>query len=480
MDLSPSSRGGSTALRARSDRIQFRRALTLLVMTLFVPGSAQLLRGNRTVGRLAMRVWAVAVVAVVVMALASWASSGVALWLATSPVVLLLLRAGLTLGAVGWVLLLLDAWRLGTPLALPQRRRLVLAGVSAGLTGLLAGPLLFGAHVLAVQRDVLVTVFGQSDAAAAHDGRFNVLLLGGDSGATRWGLRPDSVTLASIDAETGRTVLFGLPRNLENVPFPDGSRMAAKFPSGFDCDGCYFNSVYTYALDHPEMYPGAKNPGLEGTTEAVEAITGLPVHYYAMVNMQGFQDLVNAVGGVTLRVRTPIAIGGIGGKVTGTIRPGTRHLDGYQTLWYARSRAFDDDYSRMARQKCVMAAMLDQLSPQQVLLNVQDIAEAGAELLSTDIPHRELDTFVALALKARQQPITTVSFVPPLIETGDPDYALIRDKVTSAIDRAEGDPAPAGTSGKSKSRTAKTKGKDGRTDEAVEAANSSADLGSAC
>ncbi len=453
-------------------------------MTLVVPGSAQLVCGDRRVGRLALRVWAGVGVGIAVLALMSAVSSGVALWLATSPVVLLLLRTGLILAAIFWVLLLLDAWRLGDPPTLPQRRRLVLAGVSAALTGLLAGPLLFGAHVVAVQRDVLLEVFGQGDPADAQDGRYNVLLLGGDSGDARWGLRPDSVTLASIDAETGRTVLFGLPRNLADVPFPAGSPMAVDFPTGFDCSGCYFNGVYTYALDHPEMFPGAENPGLAATTQAVEEITGLPVHYYAMVNMQGFQSLVNAVGGVTLRVRTPIAIGGIGGEVTGTIKPGIRHLDGYQTLWYARSRAYDDDYSRMGRQKCVMAAMLKQLSPQQVLLHVQEIAAAGAELLSTDIPHRELNTFVALALRARTQPITTVSFVPPMINTSDPDYDLMRSKVSAAIDKAEGDTSTEGDSGAADNpadkQPAKPRPRDRRTDKAVEAANQSEDLGSAC
>ncbi len=477
-DLPPSTRGGSSRLRTDSDRIRFRRALTLLAMTLVLPGSAQLTCGNRRVGRLATRAFLVAVVLVVSLAALAWISNGTGLWLATNPVVLLVLRAVLTLAAIGWVLLLLDAWRLGDPPTMTQRRRLVLAGVSVALTGLLAGPLLFGAHVVAVQRGVLLDVFGATDAADAHDGRYNVLLLGGDSGATRWGLRPDSVTLASIDAETGRTVLFGLPRNLADVPFPDGSPMAAKFPSGFDCEGCYFNSVYTYALENPELFPGAKDPGLEATTQAVEEITGLPVHYYSMVNMQGFQNLVNAVGGVTLRVRTPIAIGGVGGAVTGTIEPGTRHLNGYETLWYARSRAYDDDYSRMGRQKCVLAAMLDQLSPQQVLLRVEEIAKASAELVSTDIPHRELDTFVALAMKARSQPITTVSFVPPMINTGDPDYALIRDKVAAAIDRAEGDAAP--KEGGAAKKATKPRGKQTRTDEAVQAANQSEDLGATC
>jgi LCP family protein required for cell wall assembly len=269
-----------------------------------------------------------------------------------------------------------------------------------------------------------------------------VLLLGGDSGPNRWGVRPDSVTLASIDEDTGRTVLFGLPRNLADVPFPDGTPMHERFPDGYSCDGCYLNSVYTYGVEHPELFPGEADPGLAATRQAVEGVTGLPVNYYAMVNLKGFTELVDAVGGVTIHVRDTVAIGGGGGAVTGTIEPGTRHLDGYQTLWFARSREFDDDYSRMARQKCVLNAMLQQLSPQQVLLNVQEIAEAGKQLLSTDIPASELDRFVDLALKARTQPIATVSFVPPAVDTSDPDYAAIHDTVDDALARAEGD-APA-------------------------------------
>jgi len=440
-------------------------------MTVLVPGSAQLVSGDRRVGRLALWLWATLAVLLAGLAAATWVDRSIALRLLTDPALLLAVRVALIVGALFWVLLLLDAWRLGNPPALPHRRRLVLAGVSAALTALLAGSLLFSAHVVAVQRDVLLEVFGDGTAVEADSGRYNVLLLGGDSAATRLGLRPDSVTVASIDADTGRTVLFGLPRNLAGVPFPDGSVLDERFPDGFNCEGCYLNAVYTWAQNHAELFPDVDDPGLAATTMTVEEITGLPVHYYAMVNMQGFQDLVDAMGGVTLRVRTPIAIGGGGGPITGTIEPGVHHLDGYETLWYARSRAYDDDYSRMGRQKCVMAAMLDQLSPRQVLLNVKDIAKAGAQLLSTDIPHTELGTFVDLALKARDEPIGTMSFVPPMIDTGAPDYALIRAKVDEALVRSEeGGSTPGGSE----------PGRTDRTNRAVKAANSSDDLGAAC
>ncbi len=92
----------------------------------------------------------------------------------------------------------------------------------------------------------------------------------------------------------------------------------------------------------------------------------------------------------------------------------------------------------MARQKCVMSAMLDQVSPQVAVRNFEKIADASSAMISTDIPASEVDRFMALALKAKGQKISTLSLVPPMINTADPDIALIQKKVTEAIDRAEG------------------------------------------
>jgi anionic cell wall polymer biosynthesis LytR-Cps2A-Psr (LCP) family protein len=156
-----------------------------------------------------------------------------------------------------------------------------------------------------------------------------------------------------------------------------------------------------------------------------------------LIDLKGFQDLVDAVGGVTLKVTERIPIGGVGGAITGWIEPGTQHLDGYRTLWFARSRATSDDYSRMARQKCVMSAMLQQLDPQTVVTNFGDIAAAGKQVLSTSIPNSELGTFVNLAMKTRRLPVATVSFVPPKINTSNPDWERTRSMVSAAIGKSE-------------------------------------------
>jgi polyisoprenyl-teichoic acid--peptidoglycan teichoic acid transferase len=262
--------------------------------------------------------------------------------------------------------------------------------------------------------------------------------------------------------------LFGIPRNLANVPFPDGSVMDERFPDGFDCDACYINSLYTWGAEHPDLFPDVDNPGLEATKLGVEGVTGLTINYWAMVNLAGFDALVDALGGVTVDVPKDIPIGGIGGAITGTIPAGVRELDGYEALWFARSRVADDDYSRMARQKCLMSAMLKQIDPKRVVMKMGDIADAGKRVFKTDIPASELDTFIELALKARDLPIRTVSFVPPKIETYDPNYDKILEMVDDALAKAEGDEEPEQSAGKRRHR------------HGDEAANHTGDLAASC
>ncbi|MGZ5404711.1 MAG: LCP family protein, partial [Nocardioides sp.] len=281
----------------RAARVRFRRAIALMVMTLVLPGSAQLVAGNRDVGRIAMRTWfllVTGVIAAIALAL-SW--HPFAFWLVSDANLLAALRFGLIVLALGWAFLIVDAWRIGQPLSLTYQHRRAVVGVNGLLCFSVAGALLFGSHLVSVQRDLIVTMFGDGEAVGASEGRYNVALLGGDAGAGRWGLRPDSITVASIDAETGETVLISLPRNMTNFPFTEGSVMDEQFPDGFDAD--MLNGVSTWASDHTELFGTSDEPGIDATLMAIEGITDLDINYWAMVNLEGFKDLVDAFGGVT-------------------------------------------------------------------------------------------------------------------------------------------------------------------------------------
>ena len=214
--------------------------------------------------------------------------------------------------------------------------------------------------------------------------------------------------------------------------------MAGLMPQGWTCgDECLLNALYTWGTVHAKEFPaGTKDPGLLATTEAMEALTGLDIQYYVLVDLKGFRSLVDAVGGLDIAVqrRTPI---GSQHLIKGWIEAGNQHLDGYHALWYARSRANSTNYERMARQRCVVTSMVNQLDPQTVVLHFADIAKATKGVFRTDIPQEALASLATLAVKTKTQKITSVNFVPPLINPWDYDPQVVRDTVARTIDKAE-------------------------------------------
>jgi LCP family protein required for cell wall assembly len=273
--------------------------------------------------------------------------------------------------------------------------------------------------------------------------RVNVLLLGGDSGPNRDGTRTDTMILASLDTHTGRTVTFSLPRNLMNVPFPVGSPLRALYPSGFtgagDPGSWMLNAVYReIPILHPHVLGRSADEGADAIKQAVQGATGLPVDYYVLVDFDGFRQLVDAMGGVTVNVNVPVAINGqtdAGIPPTGYIQPGPdQHLDGFHALWYARGRYGADDYQRMARQRCVVNAIIDQANPVNLLRRYQALASAGSKVVRTDIPKELLTPFVQLALKAKDHRAKSVVFRSSTeFNPGAPDFDYVHEVVQKAL-----------------------------------------------
>src|SRR4051794_35187742 len=136
----------------RAARVRYRRALMLMVMTLVLPGSAQLVAGDRRVGRLATRLWAALLVCTLVSLVLASLHHDYVFWFVSDTTVLGYLHLGLILLAIGWALLFLDAWRIGQPLSLSLGHRRTVVGVNGILCFAVAGALLFGAHLVGVQR----------------------------------------------------------------------------------------------------------------------------------------------------------------------------------------------------------------------------------------------------------------------------------------------------------------------------------------
>jgi LCP family protein required for cell wall assembly len=429
-----------------------KRAWWLVVLNILIPGSAQVLAGNRRLGRFGLGATLVGWALVLALILVALLARPVLVGLVTNRAGLGAAVLVLAFYGVLWIVLTLDTLRLVRFVNIAERARGFVAMLA--VVGLIAG--VGGAGFLATRAigafDIL-GIFDGGQIAEPIDGRYNILLLGSDSGPDRMGTRPDSISVVSIDAQTGSTAIFGLPRNLERATFAADSPLYGPFPNGYDCGvECLISYLYTYAEEHPELYPDAvengSTPGIEATRDAVEGVLGLTTQYFVMVNMEGFTRLVDALGGIDMDVRQRLPIEGgedSNGRptnVSGWIEPGPQHMDGYTALWYARSRHGTDDYDRMARQREVQEAILRQMDPANVLLRFNEIAAAGGVTLATDVPSPMLSHFVELALKAKELPLTTLDFVPDEWDNNHPDIAAIQAKVDELTAPVTPSPAP--------------------------------------
>ncbi|NED94282.1 LCP family protein [Phytoactinopolyspora alkaliphila] len=411
-------------------------------MSVVAPGSAQLLRGNRRFGKIALSVWGALILIVLLVA---WRTSTNDLAkLAVQPWILTTVRLLAFVLALAWIAVLVDAWRLGHPPGLNRKHRLVMVGATIGLAVIVSTPFVVAARYAEAAHDLVVRMFPSGEVAAASNGRLNILLLGADSGDGRDGTRPDSIHVASVDVLTGEPALISLPRNLERARFASGTPAAAQFPQGFTGDGdrseYLLNATWTYGEANPELFEGESGPGPTAVKQAVEGTLGIKIHYYVAVDLMGFRELIDALGGVTLNVNEELPIGDKGR----VLEPGLQTLDGYHALWYARSRESTSDYDRMARQRCVLGALFTEADPRTVLMNFLDVADASVETVSTDIPRQDLSNLVDLAFEAKDQELMSLQFVPPLIVPADPDFALMADQTAELLSGAGRPDATAG------------------------------------
>jgi len=444
-----------------SPGVMTRRAWWLVALNFLLPGSAQILAGNRRLGRIALgatlTMWAFLVLGVLVAIL--WRPLLVALltnWFFLTAVQILLLAY-----AALWLALTIDTLRLARLVRTRPRAR---AGIAALAVVLMAVP--SGAAVYAAQEIIAplrggLTVFASGPSVPPSDGYYNFLLLGADSGTGRDSMRFDSISVVSVQAETGAVSITGIPRDLRHAPFSDGP-LQDLYPDGFQghtSATCGWGSGVNQLMNAVEtcredggasLYPDAaasnSRPAVEATKDAVEGILGIEIPYYVFIDMHGFADLVDALGGVDITVLERLPKGGGPGPndlpleewATGWIEAGPQHMDGDTAQWYARSRYTTSDWDRMRRQRELQQAILAQATPATVLTRFSEVMDAGTDLVDTDIPDSLLPFLVELAIKAKDQPVQTLELTPDGadIDPEDPsaaDWARIRDRVREML-----------------------------------------------
>jgi polyisoprenyl-teichoic acid--peptidoglycan teichoic acid transferase len=436
--------------RTDEDDRSLGAALLLTAGSALLPGLAHLSAGRRGTGRTLLTGFALLAGTGLVVA-ARTGREG-ALRLVVQPDALVAVMVGAAVLAVAYCAVLVSSYRAVRPAGAGPAGQVAGTAVVGMLCLAVAGSLTYTAHYAHVQNDLIGSVFSDQEPAFVGAGgrenpwagkpRLNVLLLGGDAGENRTGVRTDSIVLASIDTSSGDTVLLSLPRNLERAPMPPGPARD-RFPRGFTGDGGeganLLNAVWLYGEDHPNLVPGSTAPGPDLLKQTVGTVLGQQVDFYLLVNLDAFQDIVDAFGGVTLRITEPIVYG-LENRV---LEPGLRRLSGSQALWYSRSRTNTDDYSRMDRQRCMIGAIARQASPQVVLSRFQDIAAATKKAISTDLPASLLPDLLTLAAKAKTARIDSVTFTPPLIKPARADFAEIRQIAAAAVAGQGGQPPAA-------------------------------------
>jgi polyisoprenyl-teichoic acid--peptidoglycan teichoic acid transferase len=268
--------------------------------------------------------------------------------------------------------------------------------------------------------------------------------------------------VASVDTETGDTTLFSLPRNLEDLPFPEDSPLAEAYPDGFDAGSeseSLLNAVYRNGpAEYPDVLGPTDDPGADFLKLGVGEALGLDLHYFVLVNLDGFSRLVDALGGITVNVNYWVPINGNPG--TGElpddyIEPGPdQRMDGQRALAFARGRFGLTDYDRMARQRCTIDAIIDAADPVTLLERYQELAATTQDIVSTDIPRSALDDFVDLAFLVKDAEVRSVVFDDTVIDPAYPDYDRIRAIVDEALSpvpaddaAADGTPTPAPATG---------------------------------
>ena len=135
------------------------------------------------------------------------------------------------------------------------------------------------------------------------DSRINVLLTGIDSGAQRRQRLNDTLIVVSIDPVSRQVAMISFPRDLSQLPLWDGRTYPDKI-----------NSLMTYAQGHRAEFPDG---GLPTLMKEIGFLLGVPIHYYAALDLGGFVTMVDLVGGVDVDNQRTIDDPGYGGWTNG-------------------------------------------------------------------------------------------------------------------------------------------------------------------
>ena len=236
--------------------------------------------------------------------------------------------------------------------------------------------------------------------------RITVLLTGIDSSPTRNHALNDSMIVASLDTATGKLSMVSFARDIAGFKLWDGRTFSGKI-----------NSLMSTAQADPKGYPLG---GMNTVVKELSYLLGIPVDYYAAVNLPGFTKLVDAAGGVTVHNDTVIDDPSYGGwtdkrPVGFHLGVGTHTLDGQGALAFARSRMGpgNNDFVRARRQQQLILALEKKLTSPEMLARLPDVIQALGKTVRTNYPADGLAQALEAARKVDESATTRVVLGPP-------------------------------------------------------------------
>lgn len=252
------------------------------------------------------------------------------------------------------------------------------------------------------------------------NGRLNVLLIGTDAGPGRSSLNTDTMIVASLDP-VGQTVsMVSVPRDMVDVPLPDGRTYRAKI-----------NSLLSYARLNPGEFPGSDGTGHDVLMGALGTLLGIRIDYYAQVNLPGFVHVVERLGGIDVNVAHGFCDPSYRqyGYLHGfSITAGRHHLDAYAALAYARVRkpAGESDFTRAARQQEVLTGIRDAIVHGGFLNDPVGLLHALAETIETNVPPSLLPDLADMMTRIDRSRTYRAVIDHPLVASGFDDRGSIQ------------------------------------------------------
>jgi LCP family protein required for cell wall assembly len=259
--------------------------------------------------------------------------------------------------------------------------------------------------------------------------RVNVLLVGVDAGVGRRTYLTDTMIVASLDTVTETVSMVSVPRDMVDVPLPDGRKFRGKI-----------NGLVSYARHHPKQFPGSDGTGFDVLRGALGELLGLDIPYHAAVNLGGFVKVIDTIGGINVYVARAFCDPSYDeyGFTRGfAITKGRHHLNGQQALAYARVRkpAGESDFTRAARQQEVLSGVRDRIVHGGFINDPIGLLRALSKTITTNVPRKILpDLADAMARIGREDTFRAV-ISSPMVRSDFDNRGSIQVPNRGRIDR---------------------------------------------